>query len=154
MLTKDELREINTEFWLDFKKHMSRIKSSSGKKINWLSYPTQVKDIYLRLEVTRQFVAINFDFQYKDEATRSVFWEQMQELKKVLQESMGKDDIWMEECYSDSVPVFSRIQWKKEGLNYFNPQNQAEIFDFFQEKLVSFDIFYQNYKEILQFLEK
>ncbi len=154
MLTKDELREINTEFWLDFKKHMSRIKSSSGKKINWLSYPTQVKDIYLRLEVTRQFVAINFDFQYKDEATRSVFWEQMQELKKVLQESMGKDDIWMEECYSDSVPVFSRIQWKKEGLNYFNPQNQAEIFDFFQEKLVSFDIFYQNYKEILQFLAK
>ena len=154
MLTKDELRTINSEFWLDFKKHMSRLKSSSGKKINWLSYPTQVKDIYLRLEVNRAYVAINFDFQYKEEATRAVFWEQMQELKKVLQESMGQEDIWMEECYSDSVPVFSRIQWKKEGLNYFNPQHQAAIFDFFQEKLVSFDIFYQNYKEILQFLAK
>ncbi|MES2587690.1 MAG: DUF4268 domain-containing protein [Bacteroidota bacterium] len=154
MLSKNELRELNTEFWLDFKKLMSRTKSSSGKKINWLSYPTQIKNVYLRLEVTKSHVALNFDIQYKDETIRAVFWEQMEELKKVLEDVMGKDGHWLVECYSDSVPVFSRIQWKKDGLNYFNQTHKDEIFSFFKEKLIAFDSFYQNYKEILLFLAK
>lgn len=154
MLSKEEVKIKNIEFWTDFKKFMSKSKSSKGKKINWLSYPTEIKNIYLRLQTSKNEVSVNLDFQFKDESIRSIFWEQMYELKNVLEERMGVDGIWIEKCYSETIPIFSRIQWRKENLNYLNKYDKTEIFKFFQEKLIAFDEFYQNFKEILLFLAK
>jgi hypothetical protein len=154
MLSKEELKEKKLRFWDELKKDLAKEKSSSGKRINWLSYPTEIKNIYLRLNVTKKEVELNFDIQFKDQAVREVFWEQMHELKNVLEQEIGTDGIWIENCYSEAVPIFSRIQWRKENLNYLNESDKQEIFDFFKIKMIAFDNFYQNFKEILLFLSK
>lgn len=154
MLSRQELSDYNTLFWIEFKKHMSRTKSSNGKKINWLNYPTEIKNVYLRLQTTKNEVALYFDFQFRDETIRSVFWEQMGELKTVLEQHIGTEGIWNERESNDALPVFCRIQWKKEGLNYLRESDREAIFDFFKTHLVAFDAFYQDFKEILLFLAK
>jgi hypothetical protein len=154
MLSKEELKKTKIEFWQDFKKHISKFRSTSGKKVNWLNYPTEIKDLYFRLEVEKNSISVNFDFQFKDSSVRAVFWEQMHELKNVFEQELGNDAIWIENCSSEYVNHFSRIQWKKEGLNYLNKTHQDEIFTFFEQKLIAFDEFYQNFKEILLFLSK
>lgn len=154
MLSKEELKEKKLRFWDELKKELGKEKSASGKRINWLSYPTEIKNIYLRLNVTKKEVELNFDIQFKDQAVREVFWEQMHELKNVLEQEIGIDGIWIENCYSEAVPIFSRIQWRKENLNYLNESDKQEIFYFFKTKMIAFDNFYQNFKEILFFLSK
>jgi hypothetical protein len=129
-------------------------KSSNEKKINWLSYPTQIKHIYLRLNTNKKIVSLTFDIQFKDQTIRSVFWEQMNELKTVLINIMGEEGNWYENFELDNKLIISRIEWKLEGVNFLNEEDKNQIFSFFKAKLVNFDNFYQEFKEILLFLAK
>lgn len=155
MLTKEERKEYNTQFWNDFKTYMKKVRSKSEKKVDWLSYPTQVKYIFLRLEATTNYAAVNFDIQPKDEGVRAIIWEQMDELKTVLTLAMNGDSgNWITNEYNQSAGDFSRIQWKLDHVNYYNLNDKEKIFSFFKEKLVGFDDFYSDFSEILILLAK
>lgn len=155
MLTREEKKAYNTQFWEDFKKLMRPISSESGRKVNWLSYPTNVKYIYLRLEANNKFAAINFDIQPKDESIRAIIWEQMEELKTVLTNAMNGDaGEWIVDEYNPAVGYFNRIQWKLENVNYYKPEDKEKIFQFYKNKLVGFDGFYSDFSEILILLAK
>jgi hypothetical protein len=155
MLTKEERKNHNIAFWNDFRIFMKPIQSESEKRINWLNYPTKVKYLFLRLEATTNFVALNFDIQPKDEGIREIIWEQMTELKAVLTHAMNGDaGTWIELEHNSTTGDFSRIQWKLEHVNYYNPSDKEKIFTFYKEKLVGFDDFYSNFSEILILLAK
>lgn len=154
MLSKQELKDRNTAFWNEFKSFMSGHRSSNGRKVNWLNYPTDVKYIFLRLEADKQGARIHFDIQAKDAGVREIMWEQMEELKKVLTDSMGEPGEWIFDCKSDSIASFCRITWEKSGVNFFREEDQTAIFEFFREKLIAFDEFYQNFKDILVLLSR
>ncbi len=149
MLNKGELRERNIQFWSDFKEYMRPAISSNGRRINWLSYPTSVKFLYLRMECDKTGARLNFDIQAKDPAIREIVWEQMEELKKVLTDSMGEPGDWNPTCFSADIESFGRISWELKGVNFFVADDHAEIFKFLKEKIIAFDEFYQNYKDIL-----
>jgi hypothetical protein len=149
MLSKEELKIYKTTFWEDFKKHMSKHRSASGRKMNWLNYKTDLKDVYVRLETNKNNIQVCFDLQFKDADIRTIVWEQMGELKKVLTDEMGDSGIWEEHHWNETIPDFCRIYWRKEGLNYLKQNHRDEIFHFFEDRLIRFDRFYDNYKDIL-----
>lgn len=155
MLSKEELKEKKLEFWNTFRLRMSKVRSINGRKMNWLNYPTDIKNIYVRLDVTKQYASLSFDIQHKDEGIRALIWEQMYELKKVLIDSMeGDEGEWIEHCFTENVPDFCRIQWKLENVSFYNDKDREKIYAFFQEKLIHFDTFYQQFKDILILLIK
>lgn len=149
MFTKDEMKNLKTDFWNGFKKTMQNVKSANGRKMNWLNYPTDVKDIYLRCEADQHGARLCFDFQMKDAGIRQLFWEQMVELKKVLELETGTDAMWIENTSSFSVPQFNRIVWENPSLNFYNQANHPQIYAFLKERLIAFDKFYQEFKDIL-----
>lgn len=148
MFSKEELKEINTNFWEGFKLHMKKIKSSNGKRVNWLKYPTDVKFIYLRLEVNNKGARICFDIQHKHDEIRAIVYEQMTELKVVLEDAIECETIWMED-YSLFDNTISRIQWEIKDVSLYNKNDHVKIYDFLQKTLNEFDLFYQDYKDIL-----
>lgn len=154
MLSKQELRERNTAFWNEFKTFMSKTRSSNGRKMNWLNYPTDLKHIFLRLETDKSGARICFDIQVKDEGVRAIIWEQMEELKKLLTDAMGEPGDWIFRYSTPEIPSFSRIQWELTGVNFFVDADKPKIFQFFKEKLIGFDSFYQDFKDILVNLVK
>ena len=83
MYSKEEKRDLNIQFWDGFNEYMKKSKSSASRRLNWLSYPTNVKDTYLRLHCNDATSALRFDIQFKDKDIRVIFWEQLQELKSV-----------------------------------------------------------------------
>ena len=155
MLTKEERKNHNALFWGEFNRFSRTFRSASGKRTNWLNYRTRIKFIFLRLEATNNYVALNFDIQPKDDGIRQIFWEQMGELKMVLTNAIdGDSGIWIEKEYSEVLGEFSRIQWKLEGVDYYNPEDKEKIFSFFKDKLLGFDQFYNDFNEILILLSK
>jgi len=149
MYSKEEIKEIRTEFWNDFKKHMQQFRSSNGRRMNWLNYPSEVPNVYIRLHADNRGISFSFDIQGKDEGIRAILWEQMTELKVMLESEMGDEGEWIADAYSETAGDFCSIRWSKEGLRFFNPNNKEEIFAFFEERLLKFDIFYQEFKDIL-----
>lgn len=149
MYSKEELREIRTNFWADFKKHMQKHRSSNGRRMNWINYPSEVDFIYIRLHADQNEVAFSFDIQGKDAGVRAIVWEQMNELKAVLESEMGTEGQWLEHQFSEAIPDYCSIRWSKEGLRFSNPKDKDAIFAFFEDRLLKFDIFYQEFKDIL-----
>jgi len=47
MLSKEAQKERNLLFWNAFKEVMRKRISSSGRRVNWANYPTEVKNTYL-----------------------------------------------------------------------------------------------------------
>ncbi|MFN5147372.1 MAG: DUF4268 domain-containing protein [Flavobacteriia bacterium] len=149
MLTREEQKTRNTEFWEKFRKYMNKYRSCNGRKMNWLNYPSDVKCIHIRLQTDSKGARLCFDIQPKDEGVRSIIWEQMTELKKVLDQSMNYETTWIERISSPEGRVYSRIMWEKDRLNFYNEEDHHLIFEFLKDRLLEFDEFYQEFKEIL-----
>ena len=149
MISKEELKARNSAFWTEFQNEMRNVRSSSGRRMNWINYPTGVKDIYVRMETNGKSTIFGIDIQPKDEGVRSILWEQMTELRRVLEAEMGEATEWSEFNREFAGRIISRIYWEKDGLNFFDDADLPEIRNFLREKIVAFDAFYEEYKEIL-----
>ncbi len=149
MLSKEAKKKHNEKFWNSLKREMRSINSSNGRSINWLNYPSDVKDIYIRLEADSKGAKLCFDIQPKDDGIRSILWEQMNELKSVMESKIGPADGWNEFNHYIGDRAVSRIFWEMKNINYLKEEDQTSFNNFFKEKLLLFDEFYQEFKEIL-----
>ena len=152
MFSKEESRQLNYTFWNGFNEYMSKTRSSNGRKINWLNYPSDVKSIFIRLEVDSKGARLNLDIQHKDNEIRALIWEQMTELKMVLENTTCSSPSWDENFNYLNKQYISRIIWEDNTLNFYKPEHKQLIYIFLKNKLVKFDLFYQEYKEILMAL--
>ena len=148
MLSKEERRQYNQLFWDGFKKEMRRHNTEHRRAINWLKYPTE-KHVYLRLHCDNTGAYLNFDVQFKDEGIRDIFWEQLTELKKVMENTTGDQGRWLRNQTADEGFVFDRIQWQNQDVNYYTQADWPEIYKFLKGRLLAFDCFYQEFKEVL-----
>ncbi len=149
MLGREEHKIRNTQFWEGFRNHIKKIPSSNGRRMNWLNYPSDVKGIYIRLQCDHDGARLCIDFQQKDPGIRAIMWEQMTELKKLLDNAVHYEAKWESECISPEGFVYSRIYWGLEGKSFYNDEDWPVIYSFLSDRLVEFDEFYQEFKEIL-----
>lgn len=149
MFSKEEKKAFHAEYWGAFRSYTSSTRNAEGRRINWLNYPTRLKEIYIRLDVNQERAKFSIDIQSKDEGIRSIIWEQFEELKKVLETEMVNPGIWTESAFNAAGQEISSIYWELEGVDIYNPDDQQKVFKFFKEHLTRFDRFYEVYKDIL-----
>lgn len=149
MFSKEEQKSLNAAFWTRFKEQAGVNKSANGKRVNWVNYPTHLKQLYVRLHADTETARFSIDIQAKDQGIRAIIWEQMTELKKVMEEEMNSSGLWEETAYNIAGQEISRISWTLEGVNMYEKADQDKIFGFFIPLLVGFDKFYTTYDEIL-----
>ena len=149
MYPREERKTIKQAFWKGFKHYMNQYPSSTGKRINWLNYPTKLKILYVRCDVNKSGAIFSIDIQVKDEDIREIVWEQFKELKVVLEAEIGTSGTWHEERQNTAGQPIKSIVWELENVDLFNPSDTTAIYSFLKEKLLGFDVFYQEYNEIL-----
>lgn len=149
MLSKEARKERNEMFWAGFKEVMRKTVSSSGRRVNWATYPTEVKNTYLRLICDGKLTAVCYDVQFKEPSVQSIFWEQLGELRKVLESTMNHPTKWEEFFQNSEGKTIGRISWELENVNFYKDEDWHGIHMFFKNRLIEFDSFYQEFKEIL-----
>lgn len=149
MYSKEEHKQMKLEFWNEFKTHMQKIRSSNGRRINWINYPSEIKDLYIRVDADGKGTRLRFDIQSKDAGVRAILWEQLQELKVVMEQEMGTEGKWIENAFNAHVSSYNSIVWERNDLNFFHKEDHPEIMLYLQDRLVHFDLFYQEFKDIL-----
>lgn len=147
MYTKEEKKAIKTEFWTSFGVYMRKYTSQYGK-VHWVNYKTKIKDLYFRLEFTNSEAIFAIDLQHKDDGIRELFYEQLTELKVVLQDSIGEELQWQELCFNEFNQPISRISTSLSGVNLYNKDDWHKVFLFFEKKMVGLHEFWLDFKEI------
>ncbi len=149
MFSKEKKHEMNVEFWNGFKHYMKNQKSSVLPRVNWLSYPTNLKHTYVRLHCDGGLSALYYDIQFKDKEIRALFWEQLIELKSLFNKQESHTSNWHEHFKTIDGLHISRIEWTHDEWSLYRQKDWRKIYRFFKERLLEFDLFYQEYKEIL-----
>jgi hypothetical protein len=104
--------------------------------------------IFIRLEADHKSAKLCFDIQGKDEEIRKLIYEQMTELKFVLESEMNYPTNWNEEFYIKGQTI-SRISWELEDVNFYKESDKMKIYKFLEQRLIEFDRFYAEYKDVL-----
>ena len=149
MFSKEEKSALNQSFWTEFKNSMKKSSTQLQRRVNWLQYPTHLKHTYLRLVFDQEEAAVCYDIQFKDEEIRALFWDQLIELKTLLNQSMGHPTIWIQKFETNDGSTICRIKWQDCSLCIHQKKDWKKAHLFFKERLLEFDVFYQEYKEIL-----
>lgn len=149
MLSREERKAINTEFWSNFRTYSNKFKKEDGRRVNWANYPTYVKQIFIRLNCDMKGASFSIEIQDKDEGIQQLLWEQFIELRKVLLLEMIEPGIWTDDATNVANQPIHKIHWDLENVSILNKEDHEEIFAFFMKYLTRFDRFYSTYNEIL-----
>lgn len=149
MYSKEDKKALNQLFWDGFKKEMRQYNSREKQNVKWLNYPTGIKHVYLRLHADENGAFLNYDIQLKDDSIRELFWDQCLELKTVLENAMDTPTLWFQNLVSPEGFSFNRIQWASGEFDFYNEADWKDLYAFLKKTVISFDAFYQEFKDVL-----
>lgn len=144
--------KTRSDFWITFGKYMAPVPSYWGTKTNWINYKTGIKDMYLKMDATGKTTRIGIELTHKDEGLRDLFYEQLQEFKLLIAQAMDEEWIWDQNTFNESGKKISRIYIEIHG-NIFVKDEWGEMFGFLKKRLIAFDEFWSDAKDVFKALE-
>jgi len=145
MLNKEEKKERKARFYKELEGRMKKTPAAVGRKINWFTYPLNLKETFFRMEFDANGARICIDLQHKEQDIRQLFWDQWLELKAVLESTFGALLQFEEQRVNEFEIEQSRISIEKENLNFYEIDDLPLALDFFEENLQKWDAFWQDF---------
>ena len=132
---------------------MSSHKSVGGGGNRWEAYRTGVKGVYFRM-LTLPYVGLAIDIQHKDEEIRRLIFDQFVELGRLLAAEWGEEATFEKNTSYDSGEAISRISIHLENVSFFDQNHWPEIMNWYQEKLLGLDRFWETVGDIVKELAR
>ena len=153
MFSREEKKTLNTAFFNQFVRHMSRHHSIGGGGGRWESYKTGVKGLYFRL-LTTPIVGIAIDIQQKDPEIRALLFDQFVELRRLLEAEWGDGVNYEQSHYLESGLEVSRISITLENAYFYDKEQWTEIISWYEKHLLSLDAFWDTVGDIVKGLAR
>lgn len=131
---------------------MSPVPSVLGTKTNWINYRTDIKGIDLKMNADGKTTRIAIVIKMKDDGLRSLFYEQFLEFKFLFHSAMDEEWIWDEHFIDYQQTTISTIYLETEG-NIYSKNAWGDMFSFLKTRLIAFDEFWSDAKDIFKDLE-
>lgn len=144
MFSKEEAKRIKREFWINFSEEYPR---------KWLLYNTNIKDFSFKFYVDNKKAQVLLEIEPKDEEMRKIYFEKVESLKNVLIDEYISDAIFERDFYLENGKTVSRIWVQLDNISVNNRNTWSQIFDFFNEKMSAFELFFYEYEDYLKDLE-
>lgn len=144
MYSKEDAKRIKKEFWIQFATEYPR---------KWLLHNTKIKDVSFKFYADNKTAAVLLDIEPREEEKRTIYYEKVESLKTILLEEHLPDAIFERNYYLENGKLISRIWVSLDQVSINNPKTWPEIFEFFNEKMTAFEIFFYEYEDYIRDLE-
>jgi hypothetical protein len=144
MYSKEEAQRLKREFWIDFAEKYPR---------KWVLYDTKIKDFSFKFFVDNKKAQVLIDIEHRNDDTRNIYFQKLESLKNILEDEFVKDLVFEKNFTLENGKTISRIWVEKENVSVSNRKYWDEIFDFFNEKMHSLEMFYFEYGDYIRDLE-
>ncbi|WKW45390.1 DUF4268 domain-containing protein [Myroides sp. JBRI-B21084] len=145
MFSKEEALQLKKDFWTGFANEYPR---------KWLLHNTKIKDVTFKFFVDNKTAQIALEIEPKEDEKRKIYFEKVESLKTILLDEYLEDAIFERNFYLPNGKLISRI-WvdinQKVSVN--NKATWPIIYDFFAEKMTSFELFFYEYEDYIKDLE-
>jgi hypothetical protein len=140
--SKAEAAQLRQAFWTTFGQYMTPVPSHDGWPVSWINYKTGLKHVYFRMQADNRRASIGIELTQPDVGVRELFFEQFEELKNLLHETLGEPWRWeLHATDANGLPL-SRIHTEMQPINLFNRDDWPALISFFKPRLVALDEFW------------
>lgn len=140
MFSKEESQQLKKEFWTAFAK---------AYPVKWILYNTKIKDVAFKFDVDNKKAQVIYEVACKDQDLRTIYYQKVESLKDILNEEYINDLIFDQNYYLENK-IVSRIYCQLEGISLHNKNTWPTIFDFFNNKMLAFQLFFYEYEDYLK----
>ncbi|WP_411768442.1 DUF4268 domain-containing protein [Winogradskyella sp. A3E31] len=141
MFSKEESKQLREEFWISFGK-------SFPKK--WILYNTKIKGLSFKFHFDTKKAYVTLDLE-DDLENRINCWEKLEALKSILHSDYLPNALYEEEFYLENGKEISRIMVPLEGkVSIHNKDTWRSVMEFFYEKMTQFELFFEEYKDVIK----
>lgn len=144
MFSKEEAILIKKEFWKTFADEFPR---------KWLLYNTKIKDFSFKFYIDNKKAQVLLDIEHANEDLRKIYYEKIESLKTIILEDYLEDAVFERNYYLENGKLISRIWVQLDNVSVNNKNTWNEIFNFFNEKMSSFELFFYEYEEYINDLD-
>ncbi|MFE3848634.1 DUF4268 domain-containing protein [Flavobacterium sp. LB3P45] len=141
MYSKEETQKLKREFWVTFADKYPR---------KWVLYDTKIKDFSFKFYVDNKKALVLIDIEHRSDEKRVAYFEKIEALKNILEEEFIKDLVFEKEFILENGKMISRIWIEKLDISVSNRKYWDDIFDFYNEKMNSLELFYKEYDEFIK----
>jgi Domain of unknown function (DUF4268) len=146
MYTRQEASLIKKRFWTSFGQYMRPITAANGDSINWVNYKTGVRNIYFRMDADINYASIAIELTHADSLMRQQNYEQLRQLKKVLEKLTGEEWIWQPN-QEEHGNIFSRVSKTVPAVNILSESDWPDIISFLKPRIIALDNFWMMVKD-------
>jgi hypothetical protein len=144
MYSKQENQRLKQEFWVTFAERYPR---------KWVLYDTKIKDFSFKFFVDNTKAQVSIDIEPRNDEKRMAYFEKIEALKNILEEEFIKDLVFQKSYTLENGKTISRIWVEKLGISVSSRNYWEEIFDFFNDNMHAFEMFYLEYDEFIKDIE-
>jgi hypothetical protein len=144
MYSKEDAKRIKKEFWIQFAAEYPR---------KWLLHNTKIKDVSFKFYADNKKAEVLLDIEPRDEEKRTIYYEKIESLRTILLEEHLPDALFERNYYLENGKLISRIWVSLDHVSINNPKTWENIFEFFNEKMTAFEIFFYEYEDYIRNLE-
>ena len=152
MWSKKEAKDRRVRFFTNFGVYMKKHNEEYGNKMRWVNYRTGVNSVKFRIEVDNKTAKVCIDITNEDEGVRQLFFEQFEEFKKLLSNSMD-ELIWVKDQYIQSGFAISRIYAETDEFSMSNEAQWGELYQFIEKNIVALHEFWDMSQDVFKDLE-
>ena len=141
MFSKEESRILRQEFWTSFGKSFPR---------KWILYNTKLKGFNFKFHFDNKTALVALDLE-DDLENRIKYWEKLLTLKSILLNEYLPDAIFEEEYFLNNEKEISRVYvLLEQKVSIHNKNTWRDVMEFFNEKMNLFEVFFEEYKDIIE----
>lgn len=153
MYTKQEASQLRQQFWTAFGQYMSPVLSAEGTRVAWVNYKTGIKDLYFKMTADTQAAAIAIEIRSTDAEIQRLYFEQFQQLKTVLHNTLGEEWNWQLHTQDEYGSTISRIDKTFPGISILKKEDWPDLISFFKPRIIALDEFWSNAKYFFEAIQ-
>lgn len=146
MYSREQASQLRQAFWTAFGQYMTPVLSAEGEKVNWVNYKTGEKGIQFKMQADNKKASIGIVFTHTDAGIQHLYFEQMEQLKTMLNESLQEDWTWDLHTYDENGKLISRIYKELTGVSIFKKEDWPSLISFFKPRIIALDAFWSSAK--------
>ncbi|WP_187262980.1 DUF4268 domain-containing protein [Pontibacter beigongshangensis] len=142
MYTREQASQLRQAFWTAFGQYIAPHPSADGLRTNWANYKTGLKHVYFRMKADKKSASIAIEMTHPDPEIQALFYEQFEELRLLLHETLGEEWEWVLHTTDEHNRVVSRIYKELPAVNVFNKDDWPALISFFKPRIIALDEFW------------
>ena len=151
MYSKDELRNLKTEFWESFAAFCEVQPYLRRRRKMWTLYNTKVKGVELKFDATREGAFVILEVNHRNETERLEMFERLTWYKETLEKKFPAGLIWAI-CYiRETGKQVARIYVSKLGIDFHRREDWGEFFQFMARQMYQLE---RNFMSIAEYLRE